>query len=250
MNIWITGASTGLGRELAAQYAREGHKVCISARGAEGLETLRTEVGQNIVPIPLDITDPAGVQTAFDQIVGAVGVPDLCVFNAGTHLRDSALSIDPQHHERIMKINYLGTVNCLSSVIPACVERGSGHIAVVSSVAGYRGLPYAAAYGASKAALINLCESLQPELAAAGVRLSVVNPGFVRTPLTDKNEFPMPFLMEVEDAASSMRQGLASGRFEVTFPKRFTWLLKMFRLLPIAVYLRMTRNLLDPQNKS
>ena len=245
MIIWITGASTGLGRELAAQYARAGHKVIVSARSSEGLESLRTEAGDMIHPLPLDITDAAGVRSAFERIVNEIGLPDLCVLNAGTHLKDSALDIDPAHHERIMQINYHGTINCLAAVIAGYKTRGSGHVAVVSSVAGYRGLPYASAYGATKAALINLCESLQPELAAAGIRLSVVNPGFVRTPLTDKNDFEMPFLMEVEDAARSLRQGLDSGRFEITFPKRFTWILKFLRILPIALYLRMTRNLLN-----
>jgi short-subunit dehydrogenase len=143
-----------------------------------------------------------------------------------------------------MKVNFFGTVSCLTALMPAYLAARRGHIAVVSSVAGYRGLPYAAAYGASKAALINMCESLEPELAAHGVRLSLVNPGFVRTPLTDQNSFSMPFLMEVDDAARSMRRGLASGRFEITFPKRFTWLVKGLRLLPIALYLRLTRRLL------
>ena len=245
MIVWITGASTGLGRELAAQYARAGHKVCISARGAEALDVLKNEHAPGVIfSYPLDITDQAAVQSAFDSIVSDVGLPDLCILNAGTHMRDSALQINPQHFSRIMNINFFGTVTCLAAVMPAYLVSRSGHIAVVSSVAGYRGLPNAAAYGASKAALINMCESLQPELAENGVKLSVVNPGFVRTPLTDKNEFPMPFLMEVEDAAKSMRHGLESGRFEVTFPRRFTWLLKILRILPVSLYLKMTRQLL------
>ena len=245
MIIWITGASTGLGRELAAQYAGAGHTVCVSARGADGLESLQRELAPgSIRTYPLDITDPAAVQGVFDAIVAEAGLPDLCILNAGTHVGDSSASFDPEHFERIMRVNFFGTVACLTAILPACQAAGRGHIAVVSSVAGYRGLPYAAAYGASKAALINMCESLQPELAAQGIRLSLVNPGFVRTPLTDRNTFSMPFLTEVDIAARSMRRGLASGRFEITFPKRFTWLVKALRLLPIALYLRLTRNLL------
>ncbi len=245
MIIWITGASSGLGRELAAQYVRDGHRVCVSARGVEALEALAGEHAPGEIGVyPLDITDAAAAQAVFDRIVADVGVPDLCILNAGTHVPDRVTAIDPERFRQVMTINVYGTVTCLAALMPAFIARGSGHVAVVSSVAGYRGLPYAAAYGASKAALINMCEGMQPELAACGVRLSVVNPGFVRTPLTDRNRFSMPFLMEVDDAARSMRRGLASGRFEITFPKRFTWLLKGFRLLPIAVYLWFTRRLL------
>jgi len=243
--IWITGASTGLGRELASQYAQGGHTICVSARGTDALNALQQEHSSgSILTYPLNITDQGAVQDVFDRIVADVGLPDLCVLNAGTHAGDSGTAFEPRHFERIMQVNFFGTVACLTALLPAYIAERRGHIAVVSSVAGYRGLPHAAAYGASKAALINMCESLHPELAVHGVRLSLVNPGFVRTPMTDSNRFPMPFLMEVDDAARSMRRGLASGRFEITFPKRFTWLVKGLRLLPIAVYLRLARRLL------
>jgi short-subunit dehydrogenase len=139
----------------------------------------------------------------------------------------------------------MGVVNCLQSAVHAYIAQRKGHIAVVSSVAGYQGLPNASAYGASKAALINMCEALQPELAATGVKLQLVNPGFVRTPLTDLNEFPMPFLMEVDAAAARIIRGLESNRFEISFPRRFTWLLKMLQVLPYTVYLRLTRKLMN-----
>ena len=144
-----------------------------------------------------------------------------------------------------MEINYMGVINCLQATVPAYIKQGKGHIAVVSSVAGYQGLPNASAYGSSKAALINMCEALQPELAAAGIKLQLVNPGFVRTPLTDLNKFPMPFLMEVEDAANRIIRGLRGNSFEISFPRRFTWLLKTLKLLPYAVYLRLTKKLID-----
>jgi len=143
-----------------------------------------------------------------------------------------------------MDINYMGVVNCLQAAVPAYIERRGGHIAVVSSVAGYQGLPNASAYGASKAALINMCEALQPELAACNVKLQLINPGFVRTPLTDLNEFPMPFLMEVEDAAACIIRGLNRNSFEISFPKRFTWLLKFMQILPYSIYLRLSRKLI------
>lgn len=244
MHIWITGASTGIGREVAKQYARAGHTVCVSARGADGLDSLAAECAEcpgKVRAYALDVTDPQASQTVFDAIVGDLGVPDLVILNAGTSAPDTVKRFDRDLYERIMKVNYLGVINCLHVVLPAFLQRRSGQLAVVASVAGYRGLPLAAAYCASKSALISLCESLQPELVGHGVALHVVDPGFVRTPLTDKNRFEMPFLMEVEPAAAAMIAGLAQGRFEITFPKRFTWLVKTLRFLPFGLYLRLTR---------
>jgi len=246
MTIWITGASSGLGEELARQYAAAGHEVCVSARSRDALEQLaescRGEAG-NIHVYPLDVTDPERVSECFSQLAAQVGVPDLSVLNAGTHTENPVKNFDREIYRRLLNINFMGIVNCLQAIVPVYTGRKQGHIAVVSSVAGYRGLPNASAYGASKAALINMCEALQPELAATGVKLQLVNPGFVRTPLTDLNEFDMPFLMEVDDAAARMIKGFASNRFEITFPRRFTWLLKFLRILPYSLYLRLTRKL-------
>jgi short-subunit dehydrogenase len=244
MIIWITGASSGIGREAARQYAEQGHTVCASARNAGSLQKLADECREfagEICPIAMDVTDFQQVSDGFEKIMSATGLPDLTLLNAGTYIRNTASKFDREVFEKTMRINFMGTINCLHRIVPACIERGGGHIAVVSSVAGYRGLPGGSAYGASKAALINLVEAMQPELAVRGVCVTVVNPGFVRTPLTDKNEFAMPFLMEVDDAVRAMIDGLARRRAEVTFPKRFTWLLKLLRILPIAVYLRLTR---------
>ena len=246
MIIWITGGSTGLGREVARQYAQAGHTVCASARGTEALSSLVDEcrgMPGTIHAYATDVTDVARVAETFASIKTDVGLPDLVILNAGTNVPDNVRKFDRENYQRMMNINYMGVINCLEPVLPELIERRSGQVAVVASVAGYRGLPLAAAYCASKSALIALCESLQPELALAGVSLHVVNPGFVRTPLTDKNEFPMPFLMEVDAAAASMIGGLAQGRFEVTFPKRFTWLVKFTQFLPNAVFLRLARNL-------
>lgn len=247
MNIWITGASTGLGREVARQYAQAGHTVYVSARGAEALNSLVDECAGfpgTVRVRDLDVTDPVRVSEAYESIWGETGLPDLVILNAGTNVPDSALEFDRENYARLMDINFMGVVNCLQAVLPGFLQRSAGRVAVVASVAGYRGLPYAAAYCASKSALISLCESLQPELAAAGIGLHLVDPGFVRTPLTAKNRFPMPFLMEVEDAAARLIAGLEQGRFEITFPKRFTWLVKSLRFLPFGIFLRLTRNLI------
>lgn len=246
MIVWITGASSGLGRELARQYVQAGHQVCVSARRTEALDDLAEacrDMDGGIHVFGLDVTDMVGVKSCFDRISATVGVPELSVLNAGTYIFNSALDFDRDIFLKLMQINYMGVVNCLQVVVPAYLSHRRGDIAVVSSVAGYRGLPSASAYGASKAALINLCESLQPELAMANVRLRLINPGFVKTPLTDMNEFPMPFLMEVDAAAARIVKGLAGSSFEITFPRRFTWLLKILRIMPYAVYLRLVRKL-------
>jgi short-subunit dehydrogenase len=249
MLVWITGASSGIGREVARQYAGAGHAVCASARGVDALSELAKEsAGQSgsIHAFPLDVTNAEQITSVYQSICESWGVPDLIILNAGTHSPNSVGSFDREVYKRIMDINYMGVVNCLQAVIPGCIERHKGHIAVVSSVAGYRGLPNASAYGASKAALINMCEALQPELAAHDVQLRLINPGFVRTPLTDQNDFEMPFIMEVEDAARFMIHKLEGKHFEITFPRRFTWMLKVLRALPYGLYLRLTRKVLKP----
>ena len=142
-----------------------------------------------------------------------------------------------------MAVNFFGVVNCLAAVLPGFISRWRGHIAVVASAAGYRGLPTSAAYGATKAALINMCEALKPELDRYGVRITVINPGFVKTPLTDRNDFKMPFLITADDAARRIVDGLATGGFEITFPRRFTWGLKIMRCLPYPLFFAMTQQL-------
>lgn len=247
MIVWITGASSGLGRVVARRYAEAGHIVCATARSEEQLAELAEECRNapgKVMVFGVDVTDPSAVADCFLDIRKAAGVPDLTILNAGAHSPNSVKFFDREIFKRLMNVNYMGTINCLQAIVPACLDLGKGHIAVVSSVAGYRGLPNASAYGASKAALINLCEALQPELRMRGVKLTVINPGFVRTPMTDKNEFPMPFLMDVEKAAERMVSELEKDKFEITFPRRFTWLLKLLRILPINIYLWLTARLI------
>ncbi len=240
--VWITGASSGIGRELALQLARRGDSVAVSARRADELNKLAAEAGPGrVLPYPVDVGDAAAMARAADEIEAALGPLDLAVFNAGTHapVEIERFSAAPFRH--LMEINYMGAVNGLAAVVPRFVARRAGHVAVVSSVAGYRGLPSASAYGPTKAALINLCESLKPDLDRYGVTISVINPGFVRTPLTDLNPFPMPFLMEADAAARRIVAGLDKGAFEITFPRRFTFMLKLARMLPYALYFRLVK---------
>ena len=246
-NVWITGGGAGIGRALALRLCRDGATVAISGRTLASLQEVQTAAQQlpgKVICLPLDVTDEAAVMAAPDAIEAKAGSLDLVVLNAGTHQPMHAADFSPAVVRKLIDVNVMGVTHGLAAVLPRFLDRRAGHIAVVSSVAGYRGLPSSAAYGATKAALINMCESLKPELDEAGVTLSLVNPGFVRTPLTDKNEFEMPFLMEAEAAADRLADGLASGRFEITFPRRFTWMLKLFRCLPYFLYFRLTRRLL------
>lgn len=236
--VWITGASSGIGRALALRLARDGATVAVSARSVEQLDRLARDAAScsRIISYPLDVTDRQGVAATVARIERELGPIQLVVLAAGTHHPVTADQFDAGELERLVGINLIGVANGLEPVMRSMIERGGGRIAIVSSVTGYRGLPTAAYYGATKAALINLAESLKFDLDRHGVRLQLIDPGFVKTPLTDKNPFPMPFLLSAESAAERIAEGLTSSRFEITFPKRFTWLLKLLRCLPYCLY--------------
>lgn len=239
---WITGASTGIGAEVAAQLAASGIQVAISARNAESLNSAAT-AHPNLHAYPLDVTRADDVGQVFARIEQELGAIDLIIAGAGTYAPVSADSITLDAFRKMYEVNYLGVINMLVAVLPVFRARRSGHISWVASVAGYRGLPRAAAYGPTKAALINLAESLKPELERDGVRVSVINPGFVKTPMTAQNDFPMPFLMDVGDAARATIAGLARGKFEVAYPLRFVAILKLAQRLPYGIYFWLVRKL-------
>lgn len=246
--LWITGAGKGIGRAVAWEYAARGWTVAVSARTQGDLDALVQQAGAanlpgRIVAFNADVTDQDAIKQTFKGIEQDVGPLDQVIFNAGTHVPNSVKKFSVAPFRTIMEINFMGVINGLSAVVPTFVSRRAGHIAVVSSVAGYSGLPLASAYGASKAALINLCEALKPELEAEGVTLSMINPGFVRTPLTDKNEFPMPFLVEPEVAARQIYNGMAKRKFEIAFPLPFVLILKVLRMLPYGLYFRLVKKI-------
>lgn len=237
---WITGASTGIGAAVAEALVALGWRVAITARAVDRLEALAARHGAAMIVAPGDVSDAAGMAALHGRIEAEAGRPvALAVLNAGAWQEMGAGDFDLAAFRLMMEVNLMGTANVLASVMPAMVARGSGQIAVVASVAGYRGLPRAVAYGATKAALISMCESLRFDLAKAGVMINVVNPGFVRTPMTAVNQFPMPFLLEVEDAAQRIVKGLAAGRFEVAFPWQLAWPLKMLRVMPAGLFFRL-----------
>lgn len=239
---WVTGASTGIGRELALRLTAEGVRVAVSARSSAVLEELALGA-QTIMPVPLDVTQKSEVAEAHRRVAEAFGDIDLAILNAGIWQPMKASEYDAQKAMQSMEVNYLGIANVLEPLIPAMIKRGRGHIALVASVAGYRGLPMAAAYAPSKAAVISLAEVLRLELSRHGIIVSVVNPGFVETPMTAVNQFPMPFKLQAGDAADRILRGLERGRFEIAFPWQLVTMLKALRGMPNWLYLRIAGGL-------
>ena len=235
-HLWITGASQGIGRAVALAALQRGWTVSATARGAEGLAALVDESQGRIRAFPGDITDRAGLAAVVEAVERAAGPITIAVLNAGTHAPTDGKAFDPEVYDRLLSVNLGGMVNSLAALLPRFTARNAGRVALVSSVAAYRGLPKAGAYCASKAAVTALAESLRLDLAGVGVRVQVIHPGFVRTPLTDKNDFPMPFLMTPEAAASRIIAGLEGDGFEIAFPRRFIYILKLLRLLPYRLY--------------
>ena len=243
---WITGAGKGIGRAVALELVSRGWKVVASARTESDLQELAKEAANRrgtVIPMPLDVTLRQSVGDVVNYIEDEIGPIDLAILNAGTYVRFGVEEFTAEAVEQQFDINVMGTANCLAPMLTHMRSRKAGHIAVVSSLSAYRGLPFASAYGASKAALTNMCEALKPELDPFDIDLTVVHPGFVKTPLTDENEFSMPFLMESEEAARRIIDGLERRKFEIIFPRRFAYLLKLVRLLPYWLYFALTRKL-------
>lgn len=236
---WIVGASSGMGQGLAVQLAKMGIKVTASARSKSALETLEKE-NPNIRARPLDICQLDVVAEVGQKATEQFGPIDLVVLSAGAWDPSSPEHWDHEKATRSMTVNYFGVINVIDTVLPQMRKNVKGHIAIVSSVSGYSGLPGAAYYSPPKAALINLAEAIKPELEQQGIKLQIVNPGFVRTPMTEVNDFPMPFLMERDDAVQRIVDGFKSSRFEIIFPRRFAWLMKLLSFLPYPLYFFIT----------
>lgn len=241
---WITGASSGIGRALALKLAAAGHRVAVSARNGEALAALAAEHPRRIYAFPLDVTDRARAGATAEAIEAGLGPIALAVFSAGSYQRDEPSRFDSAKLQAMVDLNIMGTAHCLEAVIGRMAARGQGRIGVIASVAGYNGLPGGAFYGATKAALNVMCEGMQPELMTKGIDLRIINPGFVATPLTDKNDFPMPFLIGVEEAADAIVDGLRSRRYEIIFPWRMALAIKFLHLLPQKLRFAITRRML------
>lgn len=235
---WVTGASSGIGRALALRLAKDGYNVVVTARDHEKLVKLQHESPGpgKIIVLDGDVTDPRDMERVFAAIEYEHGSMVLAVLNAGVYVAVHGEDLHREDFEKTFAVNLHGTVNCLLPAVRHMRARGHGQIAIVSSVTGYGGLPTSAAYGASKAALINMAESLKFDLDKVGVRLQIINPGFVETAATTRNAFPMPALVSAEVAADRIADGLKSSGFEITFPKRFTLTMKLLNLLPYSLY--------------
>ncbi|MCY0095243.1 SDR family NAD(P)-dependent oxidoreductase [Hoeflea ulvae] len=236
---WVTGASSGIGRDLALKLAREGYTVYATARSEDALQELARESGTlkgEIRAAPGDVTD----EQAMAELAGLIDAVGnglaLAVFNAGVYLPVHGETLKVADFDKSFAVNLSGVVNGLVPAVARMKVRGRGQIAIVSSVTGYGGMPTSAAYGATKAALINMAESLKFDLDKFGVRIQVINPGFVDTPATADNAFEMPALLQPEEAARRIAEGLKSTSFEITFPRRFTYVLKALQFLPYPAY--------------
>ena len=234
--IWITGASTGIGKALAIKFANNGWNVAASARREELLKDLNN-TNKNIHPYPLDVTKIDNCKSTAELIIKDLGQIDICVFGTGMHDPQSEKKFNLEKIRKIMEVNYFGTMNSINSIYEYFSERKNGHISIISSVAGYRGLPAAGAYCASKSALISFAESLYFDMIRKNVKVSVICPGFIKTPMTDQNDFPMPMIKSAEYAADKIYLGiLKRSGFEIHFPKTFTFLMKIIQILPNWLY--------------
>ena len=237
LRVWVVGASTGIGAAIAEELISRGARVALSARKREPLDAMAAKASAgNVMVLPLDVTVVDTVIAAHASATRAWGGFDLVLIVAGNYTPMRAFDLDTEKAKALFDVNVNGVYNVLAPVVPAFIAAGAGHIAIFSSVAGFRGLPQALVYGPSKAALINLAEGLYLDLAPKGIGVHVINPGFVKTPLTDQNEFKMPALISAEEAAISTLRGLERGEFETHFPKRFTRWFKLLRCAPYRWY--------------
>ena len=242
-NVWITGASSGIGKELAIKFSKEGWQVAASARREKLLEELSSN-SSNIYSFPLDVVDPKNVFNTFQSILEKLNNIDLCIFSTGIYDPKKEREINLEQIRNTINVNFFGTLNCIKAVEKYFKEKKNGHISIVSSVAGYRGLPNSTGYGPSKAALTNLAESLYFDFKKYNVRVSLISPGFIKTPMTDKNKFKMPFIKSSEFAANKIYKGLINSKaFEITFPKQLTVIMKILRIIPYWKYLYLIEKL-------
>ena len=247
--IWITGGSTGIGRALAIKFANQGWNVAVSARREELLNELSNSY-ENISGFPLDVTDKEKCKKVFNEIKNKYENIDICFFSTGTWDPKKEKEIDVEQMEDVFKINFFGTVNSIKAVEQYFRDRKKGTITIVSSIAGYRGLPNSTGYGPSKSALNNLAESLYFDFKRFGVRICLVSPGFIKTPMTDKNDFKMPFIKTTDYAANKIYDGLINKNvFEIHFPKSLTIILKILSFLPSKLYFSLVGQMTKHQKK-
>ena len=232
---WLVGASEGLGRALATELSQRGAHLTVSARAAGRLKDLAQSLETDVRVLPIDVTDPDAVATAFDK----VGDIDGLIYLAGYYEPMTAEDWDPAAVEAMFNVNLMGAVRVLGHVVPTFAKKGSGHVVITGSLSGYRGLPGAIGYGASKSGLMHLAENLRSDLWHSGVQVQLINPGFIKTRLTDKNDFNMPFILTPEDAAKRFADAMESRRFKTDFPWGFSLVFRASGWLPQWAYERL-----------
>ncbi|WP_407276550.1 SDR family NAD(P)-dependent oxidoreductase [Halothiobacillus sp. DCM-1] len=242
---WVVGANSGIGLALVDELlGRAEQAVVASSRRLNALDARVQQYPDRCQAIAVDVTQPATLVAAMAQILARWGRLDRVVLNAADYTPMGLADFDPALFERLMTVNFIGVVHGIDAVREHFIAQRQGEILITASVAGFRGLPYAAPYGATKAALISLAESLAPEFARHGVRLRVINPGFVRTPMTDKNAFEMPGIIEPSVAAAAIVRAFGRRRFEILVPWGFGWVMKRLRCLPYPLFFALTRRML------
>jgi short-subunit dehydrogenase len=234
--VWVTGASGGIGAELARAYAARGDRVAISARRADKLNSLAAELGGAALPVALDVTDREAVLAAASQISEELGEIDVAIMNAAFWQQVMVDSWDSSLVRRHFDTNVMGMVHGIEAVLPSMRRRGRGTIVGMASLAGYRGFPRSEGYGPTKAALINMLEALRIDLKPTGIEVITVCPGFVRTELTSHNRFPMPMMLEADDAARRIVHGIDRGKAEIAFPLPIALGIKALRFVPAGPY--------------
>lgn len=245
--IWIVGASSGIGAEVARQYAKDGHKVLVSARSHDKLAELADDL-ENTTALAFDVADQDGSVKAVGDVIAQHGLPDIVLLCAAVW---HPMGIDNFDRDKIVQsvnVNYVGVINIIAELLPHWTRERRGHLAVVSSVAGYRGLPNSIAYAPTKAALINLCEGLKTQLEPFNVDVSMVTPGFVDTPMTKENDFPMPGIISTQEAAQYIKKGLDQKKFEISFPPLFSFVMQIIRTMPNWLFFVIARKML-PQKQ-
>ncbi len=248
--IWITGGSTGIGKALAIKFASNGWNVAISARRENLLQEI-SDNNENIFSYPLDVTNKSQCKEVFNKIKSKFQNVDICFFSTGTWNPKKEKDIDVEQIEDVFKVNFFGTLYSIKAVEEYFKNKQDGIITIVSSIAGYRGLPNSTGYGPSKSALNNLAESLYFDFKRSNVRVCLVSPGFIKTPMTDKNDFKMPFLKTTEYAANKIYDGLINkNNFEIHFPKSLTLILKLFSFLPSKLYFGLIGKMTKYQKKN
>ena len=241
---WITGGGTGIGKELAKRFSDKKYKVIVSGRRLSKLKDIQKYNEDNIIPMKLDVTNYKKCKQIAELILKKFGSIDIIILNAATYNPGSLEKINVLEIKKIVETNILGPINCYSPVLEYMKKIKKGHLVFVSSPAGYRGLPGAGIYGVTKSAITFLAETLKLEYDIFNIKVQVVHPGFIKTPMTDKNTFDMPFIMSAQKAADIIMSKIFTRTFEIFFPKRLILPMKLLQVIPFPIYSFLMKNLI------